>query len=489
MMESLSQRIRPYSSSVRIKRAEGFSSLREVHHDLAWVTESHLRHGSFRTSSDFSDWEGSAYSDFQIQPGAPVFHLGSARSIHFGDHYLKGVGLTPMFPVRNSDYYHGSGHLLASSAAREYLVSVWVKQLGLGKSIIPCDGLLVAEMHASLAEVARKTYASGGNFDFNLMPPCDRTLQAISVKPSGFLRFTNFSWLLRSGADVSLDALTRVIRDWGTSLDADFTKSEDGINEEIGTIFGQIESQTVLGLEEFFRFQTSGILWCSLNNNFSAGIKFLDLEVPLVTGPDLIYDFSNREDREFDCPAHFEVFQAVKQVREWILDLLGWCRARELYYGYLKNPAHAPYHELLRIISSEIETRLVRESRIFNDSHWVGLIRNHYGSRIGDHAQAGLAEVIDQQRSLRLTGSIKLSGPYQSDIVTQARYGLELGKSPSLIAPSWFPRERFLADIDSGWHRLFAECIKAVEKETTPEGFLTALSYAELQIETTFANK
>lgn len=482
MKEPLSHRIKPYSSRVRMKRSGNFVSLYEKHNDLAWVTEPQLRTGPFRTGADFSGWEGTAFADFQVQPANPVFHLGSARSVHFGNHYLKGMGLTPLFPVREFDFYHGSGHLLPSAAAREYLVSVWTRRIGLASSIIPCEGLLVAEMPPQLAGIARSIYGNVTDSTNQGMPPCDGILQAISVKPSGFVRFTNFSWLLRSGADISLDALTRVLRDWGSSLDADFVRSPNGMDEEIGTIIGQIESRTVERLEEFFRFQTSGILWCSLNNNFTAGIKFLDLEVPLVTSPDLIFDFATGSSQDFASPAHFEIFQAVKQVREWIVDLLGWCKARELYYRQLKNPAHSDFLELIRVISHEIENRLILDSRIFNDTHWVAIIRNHYGSRIGDVATSALDALIDQQRIFRLTGSITLTESQQSNLVARAQYSLELGTTPTLMAPSWFPEARFTEEFNSGHHLLFAECIKQVELETRPEGFLNALRRAEAQI-------
>jgi hypothetical protein len=87
-------------------------------------------------------------ADLQCNADGHVRHrLGSGRSGYHAGRYLKGIGRTLLAANWSGrDYYHASGHLLASAAAREALISTVLHAAGGGHAINACEAVLAREL-------------------------------------------------------------------------------------------------------------------------------------------------------------------------------------------------------------------------------------------------------------------------------------------------------------------------------------------------------
>lgn len=219
------------------------------------------------------------HADFQLLPDAGARgRLGAGRAVHYRGHYLKGVGRTPLAAnwAFADDRRHATGHLFASAAVREYLISRFCEAHGLGDAIVPCTGVLVRPLPrggraAAIASMPRR----------EPVPAIDLRFQAISVKPGGFARLSNVTWALhhpdvlhRQIAELAL-ALQRVC-DPSSPLDP----SACSPRSVIAALAAAIE-RTLVHQDRYF---AAGVHWGYLDNNITADGRFLDLEVPGVVG-------------------------------------------------------------------------------------------------------------------------------------------------------------------------------------------------------------
>ena len=223
---------------------------------------------------------GALLSDLQSSAdGHMTRRLGSRRSGYFQGKYLKGMGRTQLAASwLGSDRHHSSGHLLATGAARELLVSAVLEAVGGSATINRCEAVLARELPDPdtrwLAELR------GPN-----RPPCraDRRLQAITVKQGGFARLSNFLWALENfGLEPTWLAnyFLAVRRSLGGDPGDAITKAE----VTPGEIAQAFAAAFRRGLENFSTYRRLGIDWGSYHNNFTADGRILDLEVPLVLG-------------------------------------------------------------------------------------------------------------------------------------------------------------------------------------------------------------
>ncbi len=218
------------------------------------------------------------WADAQRAPHSPSSRCpGSGRAIFFEEHYLKGVGRTHFawnWNVRSSTM-HGTGHLAATGAIRELLVSDYLDEMGARSTIVPCVAILVRDMDSEFAEPWRR-YTSEESIP---LAPVDRTVQAISVKPAGFVRWSNIIHeLLQTdvGNGDLIEPLELLYRGLGGEAD------DDGITPD--AICAAIAEAIERGMDNFQRLYDLGIFWHSFNNNFTLDGRFLDLELASVLG-------------------------------------------------------------------------------------------------------------------------------------------------------------------------------------------------------------
>ncbi|MCH9685511.1 MAG: hypothetical protein K0V04_29025 [Deltaproteobacteria bacterium] len=218
------------------------------------------------------------WADAQRAPHAPSSRCpGSGRAIFFEGHYLKGVGRTHFawnWNVRNSTM-HGTGHLAASGAVRELLISDYLEAAGSGSTIVPCVAILVRDMESEFARPWCR-YADEENI---ALAPVDRTVQAISVKPGGFLRWSNIIHeLLQTdvGTGALIEPLELLYRGLGGG------GADDGVTPR--AICELITAAIERGLANFERLYHHGVYWHSFNNNSTLDGRFLDLELASVLG-------------------------------------------------------------------------------------------------------------------------------------------------------------------------------------------------------------
>lgn len=229
-----------------------------------------------------------AYSD--LQTNADSNHhgrLGSGRSAVFDDGYVKGIGRTPLAANWNDPdaLYHNSGLLLASGGIREYLVSAFLVARGRGDRICPCTGFLARPLPEALREHARNVFDRGhtrfGHAAVEL-PAADSRLQVLTVKGSGFSRFSNVVWWLNrlSPARASSAEIHLFFSSFYQALDGYRSAVPGDIDPvAIAEKFAETVRRTIDGWLDLW---AEGVWWNSTQNNFTMDGRFLDLETPTV---------------------------------------------------------------------------------------------------------------------------------------------------------------------------------------------------------------
>ena len=216
--------------------------------------------------------------------------LGSGRAGVYRGKYLKGVGRTLLAGnwADPDDLVHHTGHLRASAAARELLVSVFLQAKGLGDVLNPCETVLVRRKDRALRSYLVENLERRGVIVARRNPwSADLALQAISVKPAGFARYSNLLWLAqhldlyRTGTAPSLAAFVELFL---ASVEPG-VRVPDPTPDTVAQAFARAVDR---GLERLHRCWRIGVTWTSLHNNLTADARFLDLEAPVILGVPLV---------------------------------------------------------------------------------------------------------------------------------------------------------------------------------------------------------
>ena len=212
--------------------------------------------------------------------------LGSGRSGVYRGYYLKGVGRTGLAANWcGQDYLHNSGHLPASAAVREFVVSCYLSALGLNSTIVPCKGVLLAPLASSLQAYGKTVHA--GRLDKSL-PKADRHLQSLTVKNADFMRISNFTWLLNhlspQGMDEGRTSLATLVQLMARGLSRFGISPENSEAIEPTTAAELLASALDQTLSNFESWFEAGVYWGSFRNNLTIDGRFLDLETPIVSG-------------------------------------------------------------------------------------------------------------------------------------------------------------------------------------------------------------
>lgn len=240
-----------------------------------------------------ADGHDCVMADLQLTPDTQVpRRLGSGRAGYRRGAYLKGIGRTLLAGNwdRSSDAYHATGHMFASAAVREYLVTCYLRAKGGAHLIVPCTGLLVRRMSPELT-------AAIGRFEQRLpvrLAPMDRTLQGITVKPADFARFSNFAW----GA-THLSPVPPRIADIAFLLeyyaqDPDIRRAPlRCAPSSVAAALDAAVNRAVTSILDYPRF---GVFWGSFHNNFALDGRFLDLELATICGSNFVGCFAGVTD-------------------------------------------------------------------------------------------------------------------------------------------------------------------------------------------------
>ena len=144
----------PWIVPVPVRRSD-FTPLRPA--DAACNVEVELgRIGAFAHRRRPLPEHALLFADLQLNPDVNANRrFGSGRAgVHAG-RYVKGVGRTLLAGNWNDpdDLYHNSGLQLASAGVRELLVSEYLRREGLGRVIVPCEGLLARRLPVNIVTI------------------------------------------------------------------------------------------------------------------------------------------------------------------------------------------------------------------------------------------------------------------------------------------------------------------------------------------------
>ena len=238
------------------------------------------------------------WTDLQVGPGEnTVSRLGSGRAGFFGGKYLKGVGRTQLAGnwADHRDTSHGTGHMLPSAAVRERIATVYMEAKSAQHLIVPCEGILIRRAEPALVDGLR-VFQEKMECE---MAPVDRAMQALSVKPADFARFSNVNWLLGSCGPSFEYIVTAAALFKSYSEDPSQPASKLG-SCSATSIARALASALTRGVDAFREYFRLGIHWGSYYNNFTLDGRFLDLEVPIVHGEPFIGCFANHHSPTID---------------------------------------------------------------------------------------------------------------------------------------------------------------------------------------------
>lgn len=286
----------------------------------AFVTHTRSRKPSSLVG--LADWQ----TNLHFQDGT----YGSGRSLFFRDHYLKGVGLTPLRRDKMGDAatYHSSGHMMPSAAIRELLVTEFLRAQGADDLVVPCIDVLLEPHDDTTREATRRTVAGGLGVTERIESgeavawwPVDGAFRALSVKEGVFARYTNLLWHLRQlGGGTSLP----VVADFVRALAAFSDRSTPCDLDDVEASFVSFASSIDRGFANVLHANLLGVRWGSLNNNFTLDGRYLDLETPTVLDGFRIampsFDESDLLPSTVFAPA-LEAYGYLRQMRRFVFEV------------------------------------------------------------------------------------------------------------------------------------------------------------------------
>lgn len=302
------------------------------------------------------------YADMQVGPGENVvLRLGSGRSGFCRGKYLKGVGRTQLAGnwVDANDSYHSTGHMFASSAIREYVVSSYLLAKGAQHLIVPCEGILVRKLDREL-KVGIELFESKQSCS---LPQADRHLQAISVKPANFARYSNINWLLGcvGPSPDGIAAMAYLLQAYSQGPNYPRPTMDECTPS---SVVGALADAVQRGLDAFMAYFRLGVYWGSYYNNFAIDGRFLDLEVPIIYGAPFVGCFAHHRKPEIERDPSNDAFVAVGvEVFDYVAHVLGCIDSMISRLAFLADMSReSSTSEFLRALINELKS-------VFSPSH------------------------------------------------------------------------------------------------------------------------
>lgn len=355
------------------------------------------------------------------QQTTPYFHvsgrMGSGRSGVYRGLYLKGIGRTLLAGNWNfNDLNHNTGHLAASSAIREYVISAYVRAAGGERSIVPCQGVLLDSLSPRL-EFLRNLLSK--KFPEHTLPAADGAIQAITVKPGSFARISNFTWLLHHLTPGYLEAGSNSLSRFSQLLATALSVHHCGKLPDLRTIspsilVAQLEQAMRNAFKNFEIWMSLGIWWGSFGNNFTIDGRFLDLETPSVAGGPFFGQLSSEGVLEGrirrGSVAGTEIFSYLAQMERF-------CRLIVQTLSRLPHLFHPIEREFARTLAEEVEHKLLgTESYLGSRDRAVELALDMHARAtpsLSPKALAKLREILEYEYGWT-TGEGAFAGSYKA---------------------------------------------------------------------------
>jgi len=382
----------PWSMPVPV-RSGRFESLFSEHRHCNVVVASD-RIGSFGAGPHPAP-ENLLYADLQTNLFLNITgRLGSGRSGFYRGLYLKGIGRTVLAGNwTSSDYVHNTGHLTASSAIREYVISVYLKTVGGEKTIVPCQGVLLGPLSPELSQLRDLLIR---DFPEEALPAADGAIQAITVKSGTFARISNFAWLLHHLTPRSIDNGQSSISRFAQLLAAALSDADSDPPSDISRIspkylVTQLETAIERVCKHFQLWLDLGVWWGSFGNNLTLDGRFLDLETPSVAGGVFLGRLGSRRGlggRTLQSSIiGTEVFYYLLQMRRF-------CQLAVRTLSGLPHFFHPIEQEFAGALAEEIQARLLGEnSVIVSRSRALELALKLYWSAVPSLSPAALKKL------------------------------------------------------------------------------------------------
>src|ERR1043165_1999738 len=356
------------------------------------------------------------YADLQTNLYSnAVGRLGSGRSGFFRGWYLKGVGRTPLAANWNDDdHLHSSGHQTASSAIREYVVSRYLRSQDCASTVVPCDGVLLAELEPALAGYQQNVYSDKPP---DVIPEVDQHLQAITVKPGSFARHSNFTWLLHHLSPCYVDRGRSSLGGLCELLTLALTCPGDQVPVDAEMTPAHLVDMLVRGVrracDHFRIWFTKGVWWGSFHNNFTIDGRFLDLEVPAILGGPCFGCLSN-SDTDSEPTGDLRSGLFGSELFFYLAHTRAFCSVVRLVLGNLPSWFTFTEREFAAELASGIETQLLGPDALLGSRgqaiHLVRSVRDDAFGRLPVEDQAMVDGWIEYLHDQEL-GPSPESGP------------------------------------------------------------------------------
>lgn len=433
----------PWSYPVRLRHEPGASTPYDGVEALCVRVRAE---DGFRYDADFGAFVDSAsapvgHADFQVMPRPNRDFLGSGRSLYFRDHYLKGVGVTPLRGDTSGDpsLYHSTGHMLPSGAVREYLVSKYLTAHGMADAIVPCVAVTFYENDTALRGAVRRMFPEVVRGRRRLDPAwcssveSDLRLRALSIKPGDFIRHSNLLWAMRHILTHDpLDSLLVVLRAM-----ASHASSEGETSDDIEDILRAFAAALTRAFDLVLHANLVGVRWGSVRNNFALDGRFVDLEMasvwggPSVAGLGVLLDNPNRA---LGTTLGLEALLVLSSLREFVTSLVHFVKRLEMR-------ASGAERRSIREVAGLAERLLRDEHPLFDDGAVEHALTRSYADTFR-LAGAPAAEANRVERAVR--GMARAYAGRREKRVTFVR------RTPRVLEPEYATRGEDVVE-PAGW--------------------------------------
>lgn len=427
--------------------------------------------------------EAYLYSDYRVVMGFFLRRVGAGRSGYYRDAYLKGIGRTALaFNWWHANNYFGSGHLPASGAARELVVSRYFEAKGKANLINPCRGVLVADLAPELADPRAWLLRS------ERPPlPCDQSLQAITVKDADFARFSNVIWhldhlsLFKGELDLIrfFTLLVGGLQPPGADVSQDIRPSVIA-----RALAGAIE-RAVGNYREYWRL---GVGWISVQTDLTMDGRYHDIDTPLFHGPGYLGAIAKLEafepgaswgrlplDISWSAVTGFNVLEYLHAMRLFVRHL----KSTLTVYASSEFPFSSSESDFIAGVLLALEEALPPDHILWSGSACAAMLRRWIAEdcEVAGHDRPGVDALVDAAVRARLDVSSRESAKFPIEAVDMdcARAGSRLKFTDRFYAiagsrprPERLEEARFLNGLVDTLDRITDRdefCARALEAE------------------------
>jgi hypothetical protein len=185
-------------------------------------------------------------------------------------------GRTPLLLNWNTGNGYNSGYFSAGAAFRERAATLFLQERGIDWTVLPCEGILLKSYSQRQEDLC-----SSEQVRLGMVLPIDIRYHALSVKPAGFARFSNFIWLMnRFAPDRTVNELVFLLARFlnpDRNGAADYPPSPKELMNSLAEAFGR-------GVKIHQTLFENGVTFGGVENNSATDGRIVDLENPHISG-------------------------------------------------------------------------------------------------------------------------------------------------------------------------------------------------------------